>query len=363
MNAIPSSGVIVPPPVLKKVINRTGFPHLAFDKMAPGGSFADVVVVCGTFILSEGVLQAAPVHRGPVLGDRVRDGDAPMLSELAVATDAVLCKPDVDVFVTGTACTADGSPRKRWLATLRVLGADGSGVEKTLRLSGPRAWNWSLLRGWHLEEPKPTASVKLRWQHAYGGYYLKQRRDGKTQPVVYPQNPAGSGFFGSDRNRSAALPGPQLEYPERPIRAAEYRYRPAGFAPIARFWQPRLKLAGTFDAAWRAQHAEHAIADYPADFDLRFFQYAPADQVIVSDLRGGATLELTGFLRGGERLRARLPQTEFVADCDPIGERLMKLDTIHVDLDGQQVHLTWRLTLPHDAEVDRVKIKRYSESN
>jgi hypothetical protein len=35
----------------------------------------------------------------------------------------------------------------------------------------------------------------------------------------------------------------------------------------------------------------------------------------------------------------------------------MKLDTVHIDLDSRQVHLTWRLTLDHDKAIQTVMLE------
>ena len=143
----------------------------------------------------------------------------------------------------------------------------------------------------------------------------------------------------------------------------------AGLGPVARSWSARIGYAGTYDEAWeramRADVASGLPADYAADFDERFFQCAHPALIAPSYLDGDEEIELTGLGRGAGPFTLQLPGT-------PVGARLctgtgtwhrerMRLDTVHIDLDAEEVFLCWRLTLDQGRDirgailVDRVR--------
>ncbi|REN12454.1 DUF2169 domain-containing protein, partial [Mycobacterium tuberculosis] len=63
-------------------------------------------------------------------------------SSLREATDVLLRKPGADVYVTGAARALDWTPRSEWHAELLVHRQCEPLLKKTLRLTGPRQWNW-----------------------------------------------------------------------------------------------------------------------------------------------------------------------------------------------------------------------------
>lgn len=357
----------IPSPRLQHVNNQTPFPHLQFDKMGMGLRFHDVVVVCASFVLDNGRLQTADVHRGPVLADHVWDPDHAALSSLRCATDVVLTKPGSDVYVTGTVSSLDAKPRREWHALLRVERDDRPVIHKVLRFTGPRRWHagWA---GWALTDPQATTAVPLRYELAYGGWWYERGNAPDALPRVYEDNPSGSGWFGTNRRhhpRARYAPGetppaPQIEYLDDPIRGINRRSRVAGFGPIARHWTPRRRFAGTYDAAWLERFRRDPVPDYPADFDCRYFHYAPADQVIAAGLRGDETVQLAGVFADRPAVCANLPHRALTAVCHPrngaaIREDL-RLDTVHVDLDTRAVHLTWRLVLDQQHDIVEIDV-------
>ena len=369
----------VPPPRLQQVRNRTPFGHFQYDKMGPGKRFHDVVIVCASYVLAAGRLEAAPEHRGPVFADAVWDAAQPTLSSLRSATDLVLVKPEADLFVTGSARARGWTPQREWLASLEVARHGTLLLGKSLRLTGPRAWRWHDDPAQRTpSDPEPALEVPLRYELAFGGWWLDEGDAADAPPRVHAANPCGSGRFGSAcrdthagarHDRGVPVPAPQIERMDAPIRHGNQDVAPEGFAPVARHWQPRLALAGTYDEAWQQRHAQAPFMDYAEDFDLRFFQYAPPDQRIAQGLSGDESLRLAGFFASADAMEMRLPGLRIEALCraGDGGEtaELMKLDTVHVDLDEMLVHLTWRLTLdqardvvgvellPREAEADR----------
>ena len=367
-----SGAPAVPPPRLQQVRNRTPFGHFQYDKMGPGIRFHDVVIVCASFVLAAGRLEAAPRHRGPVFADAAWDAAQPVLSSLRSATDLVLFKPEADIFMTGSARARGWTPQREWLATLQVARHGTALLDKSLRLTGPRSWPWHDDPAQRTPgDPEPALEVPLRYELAFGGWWRDEGDPSDAPPRVHPANPCGSGRFGSAcrdthagarHDRGVAVPAPQIERAGVPVRHGNQDDLPAeGFAPIARHWQPRLALAGTYDETWQRRHAQAPFMDYAEDFDLRFFQYAPADQRIAEGLAGDESLRLAGFFASTDALEMQLPGLCIEAWCST-GDgaetaQFMKLDTVHVDLDEMLVHLTWRLTLDQARNVIDVDLR------
>lgn len=349
----------IPPPRLQQVRNQTPFLHFQFDKMGKGQRFHDVVIACGSFVLAPGVLEPAAVHRGPVFADASWAPERAALSSLREAPDVLLTKPGADVYVTGAAHALDWTPRPAWEANLRVERGGAPLVDKTLRLTGPRHWLWhDDPAERRLSDPASATEVPLRYELAHGGWWFDEGDTPDAAPRVHAPNPSGTGRFGSacrdahararyDSGQSA--PGPQIEYAAAPIAHGNQDVEVAGFGPIARHWQPRAALAGTYDDAWRQRFAGAPFMDYAEDFDERFFQYAPADQVVAQGLVGDERLRMAGFFASAPAVEMQLPGVRIDAICRTAAgsetTEPMRLDTVHADLDRMLVHLTWRLTL------------------
>lgn len=352
-----SEAPLIPHPVLETVDNFTGYPQFTFDKLGQAKQFYDVAILKGTFDIQGDTLVPAAVQTKPVLADEYWDDENPEISSLKAAGDVLVYKPSTDVFVTGTAKTFEGKPEKEWNGMLRVVrGKNDALIEKTLRFTGPRQWRYGFLSGWTLGAPERATEIDLRYEHAYGGWWIDpQEKDPYLARQVYEQNPSGSGHFGKSHDTGLDYPGPRIALPAKTIDAGNRHYVPAGFGPIARFWQPRLKLAGTYDDAWLQRTRASPVPYYPDDLDLRFFQYAPADQVTPTHLRGDEWLEMAGLFDDVRAISVQLPRVQIDAELTRAnGEQLnepMKLDTVHIDLDTRRVYLTWRLTLPQSSGV------------
>jgi len=369
-----SAASAIPAPRLQQVRNVTPFSHLQFDKMGKGRRFYDVVIVCASFVLDVGRLRPAARHRGPILADAPWDPANAELSSLRTATDVLLVKPATDVYLTGVARSFDGRARKEWEVALAVKRRGESLLHKSLRLTGPRHWTAGPEPAHYvLSDPEPTTEVPLRYELAYGGCWLHKGDGPSASPRVYGANPSGIGWFGttvkSDDPRARheegeTVPAPQIEYADAPMPDGNQDLLVAGLAPIARSWEPRVALAGTYDDAWRKQFEHETVMDYASDFDERFFQYAPGDQVIADGLVGDEEIHLAGFFASAPAIDMQLPCVRIEAACEAgNGERhreAMKLDTVHIDLDDMRVHLTWRLTLDQARDIVTVELRDQS---
>lgn len=352
--------IFVPDPLLKEVDNQTPFPHLCFDKMGPGRRFHDVVVVRGSFDLCPDRVTLAKEQTHPILADSWWDENNAELSSLREVGDVLLYKPGTDVFVTGTAYSSQRQPMEHWSAGVMVIREQTALLKHFLELTGPRVWQHSLLKGWHLSAPTSTDAVPLRYELAYGGARLKRSgQDKKTFTLdTYKPNPSGTGYFNTnDLETHTRYPGPQIESPDHPVRSPNKSYPLTGFGPVARFWSARKQYAGTYDAAWREQFsfskANGLAPDFPPDFDLRFYQCAPQALISRKYLAGNERIGLGGMLAESTVFSTHLPGIRIqahilAAAASPAQLMPLNLDTVHIDLDAQQIHLTWRLCLDPD---------------
>jgi hypothetical protein len=207
-------------------------------------------------------------------------------------------------------------------------------VQKVVDVIGDRAW-FKAAGAIRMSPPLPIETVPLSYERAFGG------RD-RTGPELEPRNPTGTGFWGGGGAFPDNLRAPNLEDPRRRISGIKDRPPPAGFGPVGPGWEPRLKLAGTYDAKWK----ESRFPLLPLDFDRRFFNAGSADLVVNGFLRGdepavvlnaAPSPSLPFYLPGIPPPRVLLAHAR---DADlPIETRL---DTVIIDTDEMKVTLLWR---------------------
>ncbi|WP_437882963.1 DUF2169 family type VI secretion system accessory protein [Pseudomonas sp. LRF_L74] len=354
-----------------RIDNRSGFPHAWFEKTGPGGVVYDVLVLRGTFALrgDNRRLERAD-EQAPIVYADEYDGHPeanPLQSVLRREGDLTLFKPASDVYITGTAHAEGGHAQPAWLAGIRI-----GNRRKLVRLHGPRRF---LREGqaWRLSEAEPTTQVPLDYRHAFGGCYsLAATEQGPLERVYNPENPAGCGWLPTDADLQALspeaaelvrqwrdgldeLPAPQIEDPQAPL-ASPYDALPVqGLAPLARWCQSRLQYAGTYDERWQAER--HPLL--PEDFDERFYQAAPSDQVQPGYLAGDEHVSLLGLLPEGLS-HFRLPGIVALAALTPFRGPVKKgalvLDTLAIDLDTRLVSLVWRATFERGAPLRRLAL-------
>ncbi len=337
--------------------NDTGFEHAFFRKLGPGGHTFEVFALKATFELDPRShrLKLAEIQAPVRLSDRYEGPGAkdPLGMVVAESGDAVLFKPGSDVWVTGTARSQGERLLRRWSAGIAV------GMRRHIvELHGPREWRQGLLR-WRLSAAEPCTSVPLDYRLSFGGHWtLAAEAERKPVSVQKLDNPAGCGWL-PDGSALSALPAPmrsrmrerwaglsrmqapQILLPSQDLHHPSQSMPTAGFGPLARWWHPRTTHLGTRDAQWRAEQ----YPNYPADFDLRFFQAAPAALQGPEPLRGDERVALIGLLPEGEvcwELPAVQPTLEVRFDNASAASVGMRLDTLALDLDQRRLCLTWR---------------------
>jgi hypothetical protein len=221
---------------------------------------------------------------------------------------------------------------------------------KAARVFGDRFWKTGIINH-SKSDPVPFDQMPLVWERAYGG--TVEEKSGKFASV--PKNPVGAGLWTSKYKELYVPKLPNVEDLKNLIGSISDRPEPLGFAPIAPHWQPRIGYAGTYDEAWQKKRMPYL----PDDFDLRFFNSAPADLIFSPYLSGGEEIEAVGVLPQGRRLKFRLPKYNFNLAFFVAGrrfERQPNLDTVIIEPDQNRVSLIWRASELCDKKMLKVEL-------
>jgi uncharacterized protein YjbI with pentapeptide repeats len=276
------------------------------------------VVVKGTFTLEpDGECKLAPAQALPT-GDEHHDQDPER--SLRYPSDLEPIKRRGECFVIGSFYAPGGQPVPHSKCAFQV----GS-VRKQLAIYGDRVWHHG-----RATPPTPVATVPLVWELAFGG------------PSI-AENPVGRGMTSVVVEGQQRLVLPNIEDPMALLAAREERPRPVGCGPIPRTWHSRVRLAGTYGAAWK----EKRYPWFPEDIDWRFFNAAPVDQQIEGFWRGDEEIVLRHLNKDHPSLRCTLPGLRAQAFVVPrSGPKLydinIQLDTIVIDTDAALLYCVWR---------------------
>jgi hypothetical protein len=332
--------------------NETPFPG-AIAVMPNADAVTSIfTVVKGTFSLGG---QLTPAKEQLPIAHKDEFRGEPDRSSLKVAADIALTKPGTDVLLVGHGYAPAGRPTTQMDVSLTV-----GALRKTVRLIGDRTWRSGIFGG-RATQPQPFERMPLIWERAFGGSDASQ--DQPSTLYAEERNPVGVGFRIKDgRNNLDDLPLPNLEDPRQLITSWKDRPAPAGFGPICAPWKPRKTYAGTYDDAWQKGRAPYL----PKDFDPRFFQVAPPDQVIDGYLKGGEPVEVIGATPGGP-LMFHLPELSVQVVYRLDGEdhaSKTHLDTVVIEPDDSRLVLVWRSSFACDKkvlEVSQIRVGMTSE--
>lgn len=300
------------------------------------GRYVGIVLVKQRFVATrEGAVLRT---RGAEIAyaDEPWNPEEPETSSIKVASDMCLSKPSTDVLVIGDALQPYREPTRELDVHFRI-----GPVRKTLRVFGPRAYyRAGAMDGVALTEPEPFESQSIKWEHAFGGADYESVPD---DPLEEPRNPIGRGLC-RDPGALVGTEAPNVEDPGDLISNHRSRPSPAGCGPIGRHWMPRRQYTGTMDEAWM----EERMPLLPLDFDHRFNQAAPPDQITPSPLRGGERVEISGMHEDGP-FAFDLPRLHFfvgVQTKDALSEHPPQLDTVTLFANERAAQLTWRAVVP-----------------
>jgi hypothetical protein len=199
--------------------------------------------------------------------------------------------------------------------------------------------------------PKPFEKMEITWERAFGG--TDASVPGKLD--LFEENPVGVGFRArGSRLPSSGAPLPNVEAVDAPAGAIGKRIPAVGVCAIAPSWRSRTRHAGTYDARWRKER----FPFLPLDFDTRYFQVAPPDQVLDGYLKGGERVRIAGMTPDAPiafSLPALAPEVAVVIGDDEEVAPSGQCDTVLVDTDRREVTLTWRTVMDVHGRVPRVR--------
>ncbi len=298
-----------------------------------------VAVKCTFDIKSDGSTEVS-TEQPPVLRVPEYNGE-PGKSSLKYEGDLVRTKTATDVLVVGHAYAPGGRP-----VTSLEVGFRVGPVQKVLRVTGDRVWGPV-----GVSEPAPFIKMPIVYERAFGGVDSRSPHPARDWDW---RNPVGTGFAIS-RENVTGIPLPNIEYPNEAVSSWSDRPRPAGFGAIGPHWQPRAGFAGTYDDNWK-RNRDPLLPD---DFDDRFYQCAPEDQLAPGFLRGGEPVVLHHLTPDGD-LRFFLPKvflgfdTRFF-DGDREIHRGRRLHTVVLEPDFPRVSLVWHTALPCHFKVQKLE--------
>jgi len=307
--------------------------------LQPDGRELLVVVVKGTFTIPTDEKQEPKLaeEQVPLVMTDVFTGE-PGFSAPLYENDFAPRKPRCDVLLNGSAYAPGGMPAERVPVSLRV----GS-LTKSFDVVGNRVWQAGALYI-AVSKPEPFTVMPISYNNAWGG--VDKSQEDPTKHHYYPLNHAGLGYHEYTSGKFMdGKPLPNTEESGNKISNPKGKYRPMAFGPIGRAWQPRPKLAGTYDEKWLAERSPFL----PADFDDRYFQSAADDQK-TDFLRGGEEVELLNLTAEG-RTVMRIPKNLalsvlFILKNGEEKEVSAVVDTATLEPDKKRFTLLWRARLP-----------------
>jgi hypothetical protein len=444
-------------------VNHTPFPALAFEGIDQHDQAFHVVVMRQTLNWdAQGKLSYAD-EQSPLCEEDTYFGG---FHRSAVRQESDLCqyKPRCDVIVNATAYAPGGKAVRRFDVRLQLqrpdtpvpLPQEPQGlnpfmspsfeetqawlkavdlargqriagqvlIDKTLSVTGERyfqkrSWllrwfatlsSWATLgivrpSVWRLTTPRPTQTVALNNELAFGGQcrinagdkaarrVAKKNRLSTQDQATHPDaagpserralahdafaaNPIGRGYarhWFVKASGCKRLPAPQIENPRHPIRVGDFTkalkgqyekgagsHLVVGLGIRPKGHPERAKLLGTVDERFIKSDAW-----LPQDFDFSIWNAAWPDQQ-VDALQGDEVIELTNLCapdtsgagrdaQGNTVLKLHLPGDE----CQLLvrlegGEMFlhpMRIDTLLIEPEARTCHLVWRTILSKDAQV------------
>ena len=315
--------------------NGTRFAYFSMFSSDENGRPLLTPIIKATLLLSAQGRIGIPDEQEPVnLAGTVR-GD-PETGSYIYEPETAFTKLATDIALIGHARPAEPG------RAVVDCGIKVGSLQKIVRVFGDRRW----LRkdgAIGVSRPQPFERIELCYERAFGG------RDESAAEADPPQfetrNPVGTGFRAAPLAEGEAVMLPNLEAPDNLLGAPGQVVTPAGFGFVSPNWQPRVKLAGTYDAHWQKERSPLL----PHDFDRRFFNAASPGLIA------------PGFLRGDEAVTivnaSPVPRLDFSLPGIPPPlcsietrsgtlEVETNLDTVIVNTDEMKLFLLWRACVP-----------------
>lgn len=314
------------------VIHRTPFRAMLDDVLDSDGAIGRVAVLKATFEIERSGRVVIAADQ-----DRIHPTDLwlaePGASSTLFESDLAYFKPSSDIVFVGSVY----APRGR--ATAIPVSIAVGRLRKKAIVYGDRQWSYSSVIGARQSPPKPVSEIPICWERSFGGVDRSHRNPRKHH--MERRNPVGTGFRVNDELE--ALDGialPNFENPDEPISSWRSKPAPTGFGFVGRGWLPRVSYAGTYDEQWQRTR----MPILPQDFDYRFFNGAPEDQIYPGYLQGGELVRTVNFSTAGEDI-FQLPSMRVTFSGLASAKRVSlegRLDTAVFAIDRRRFSLTWR---------------------
>ena len=332
-----------------QIDNRTPFAFAPLFIADEEGRPIVTTIVKATFdvsargVVSLGEKQAAVDFTGKPHGE-------PGKSSPRLESETAFVKPGTDCVLLGHAVSA--SPTTQMDVGIRI-----GPLTKGARVTGDRWWVDGSV-GLTMSAPEPFRMMPLVYERAFGGWDRTSEKEDEHD--FEPRNPVGVGFVGRKGSALAGSPLPNIEDPRMMLTSPGGKSVPIGFGFVGAEWQPRAKLAGTFDEAWTKNRSPRL----PTDFDRAFFNAASEGLVTVGYLRGDEWVQTFGVTPEGKwefRLPGIDPPRVTVAVRFGDARQVQtNLDTVIVDADARRLTLIWRAFTslrsgPHDVSAMRIE--------
>jgi hypothetical protein len=138
-----------------------------------------------------------------------------------------------------------------------------------------------------------------------------------------------------------------------PIRVSGDLSTPWRFGPVGRDDKRRLRYAGTYNQDW----LENRMPLVPVDFDPRYHQAAPIDQIVPGYLKGDETLRFSNLRGDGQTVQTRLPGRACVLSGNVLSHYFTEvpaLDTLSVFLETLRITLVWRYAIRVRQKIEEI---------
>jgi len=305
--------------------NRTRFKAERTSARNGEGAEIWIVAVRATFTITPDGLLAVTEEQQDVCPAPQYFGEAGKTS-LQYDMDLVRTKPGTDVILHAHAYAPGGRPSP----SVDVSCSIGP-LAKGLRVFGDRVW-WEAWSSLEPGDPRPFTSLPICYERAWGGKLPNREAFDSFNPI------------GVGTDASPDGPVPNIESTDNPIRSSRHNGPPAGFGPIPFDWQPRAKLAGTYDEAWREERRPLV----PKDFQDDYFRCAPADLQVAGYLQGGEEVILRNLTPEG-LLRFQLPRISLgfrTLVAGGVRHHRGQLHTVIIEPEQRRLSMVWQTAFP-----------------
>jgi len=294
-----------------------------------------VSIVKATYHIDKGTRLSLAEEQIPVNTSGEHWGD-PEKSSYKYEPETAFIKPATDIVLIGHAYAPKPGVTKVDVS-LRV-----GPMQKVVRVVGDRYWVKSFGIT-SMTRPRPFKRIPLIYERAFGGW--DRSHPDPDKHTFEPRNPVGTGFRGKRGKFEEEIRLPNLEDPRHPLKGFRDRPPPAGFGFTSPHWQPRAAFAGTYDKVWTKQR----MPLLPTDFDRRFFNAAPPDQVAPGFLKADVAVEVINVSPNGKISfnLPGIPPPQCRVQVRGLKDHQLKtrLDTVIINTDENLLFLIWRTNL------------------